>query len=306
MSSEKGLSSFDIFAAFPDQNSAISFLENARWPDGVKCAHCDSGDTTPIPSRQRHQCNECRKQFSVRTNSVFERSRVPLHTWLRAIYLLQTARKGISSIQLGKEIGVTQKTAWFMLHRLREAMDVQAIKLSGVVEVDETYLGGLEGNKHFKKKPARGGGPAGKQPVIGLRARDGKTMAHPIPSVRRHELHKAIRENVEAGSMIYTDDFRSYDGLSYHGYQHDRVRHVRKEYVRGDVYTNSVESLWALLKRGYKGVYHHWNPKNTHRYVQEFVFRLNNVHPRKVTFEDLRAVIKLAIGKRLTYKELVQ
>ena len=303
MSARKGLSSFDVHAAFPDHDSAIVFLEKTRWPDGVTCAHCDSPNTTPIPSRKRHQCNACRKQFSVRTNSVFENTRIPLHKWLHAIYHLQNARKGMSSIQLGKQIGVSQQAAWFMLHRLREAMDVQALKLSGTIEVDETYIGGLEGNKHRGKRSGKRGRSRAKQPVIGLRERGGRAVAFPIPSVSRRVLHTAIRQNVEPDSTIYTDDFRSYDGLTYHRFEHDRVLHAKGEYGRGDVYTNSVESLWALIKRGYKGVYHYWHPKNTHRYVQEFVFRLNNVHPRRVTYEDLRAVVKHAIGKRLTYND---
>lgn len=306
MSPEKGLSSFDIYAAFPDQQTAIAFLENARWPDGIHCALCDSPETTPIPSRARHQCNTCRKQFSVRTSSVFENTRIPLHKWLHAIYFLQTARKGISSIQLGKQIGTSQQAAWFMLHRLREAMDVQELKLTGVVEVDETFLGGLEANKHFSKRIVKRHASSGKQPVIGLRERDGKTVAFPIPTVRRAELLGAILNHVSPEATVYTDDFRSYDGLTYHKYRHERVNHSKKEYARGNVHTNSVESLWALLKRGYKGVYHHWKPKNTYRYAQEFVYRLNNVHPRRVTTDDLRAVVKHAIGKRLTYKELVQ
>lgn len=137
MSAKRGLNSFDIFAAFPNEESAISFLERTRWPDGIMCAYCDSPNTIPTPSQQRHQCNVCCKQFSVRTNSVFENTRIPLHKWLHAIYLLQTVRKGISSIQLGKQVGISQQAAWFMLHRLREAIDVQAIKISGIVEIDE-------------------------------------------------------------------------------------------------------------------------------------------------------------------------
>ena len=307
MSAKPGdtISAFDFFKQFPNQKAAIQLFEEERWPDGVICPHCDSPKTKPIPSRSRHQCNACRKQFSVRTNTVFEHSRIPLHKWLYAMYLIQTARKGISSIQLSVELGISQPAAWFLQHRLREAMDIKAEKLSGVVEIDEVYLGGIEKNKHAKRKRRKGRGTADKQSVLGMRERGGRTVAHPVPNTTRKVFEEAVSSAVEEGSVIYSDELPSYDNLQ-GAYQHEFVKHSRGEYVRDDVSTNSIESVWAVLKRGYKGVYHHWNPKNAHRYVNKFVLRMNEGNVHNPTMVRLRHIIRNAVGKRLTYKELTR
>lgn len=301
------ISAWEFFKKFPDEQSAIVYLEGIRWADGVVCPHCDGERTARQKSFQYHQCKDCRKKFTVRTGTVFERSHIPLDKWLFAMYILQTARKGVSSLQLSKELGITQKSTWFLLHRLRDACGVEAepVKLEGEVEVDESYFGGKEGNKHETKKLKAGRGAVGKQAVMGMRSRDdGRVKAKPIGDTGAETLEREIRANVELGATIYTDEHAGYRNLA-PDYQHSAVKHSAKEYVNQMAHTNGIESVWAVMKRGYEGVYHHWSFKHMARYVNEFTFRLNEGNVLIPTMERLASMVKSAVGKRLTYQQLI-
>ena len=250
-------------------------------------------------------CNACLLDFTVRTNSIFERSHIPLHKWLYAMYLLVTARKGISSMQLSKEIGVTQKSAWFMLGRIREACGNDLTKLSGTIEIDETYVGGKEKNKHANKKIA-GRGTVGKMPVIGMRERGGRTKAMPIEVADVNTVYNAVTKNVETKSFLNTDEASGYERLDGLFYSRQSVNHGNKEYVRGDVHTNGIESVWAVLKRGLNGVYHHVEKKHLARYVNEFTFRLNDGNVERTTDQRITSLLAASVGKRLTFEELTK
>jgi hypothetical protein len=255
-----------------------------------------------------YRCLSCDFDFTIRTNTIFERSKVPLHKWLYSMYLLVTARKGISSLQLGKEIGVTQKTAWFILGRLREACggpDGPLDKLRGIVEIDECFVGGKEGNKHESKKLHAGRGAVGKVAVLGMKERGGRVRAKVTPIRSLDEVHGAIHANVEVGSQLYTDDHMVFNDLDGLFYGHESVNHSAGEYKRGAAHTNSIESVWAVLKRGLHGVYHHASPKHLARYVDEFAFRLNEGNVKRHTFERLDSFVDAIVGKRLTYKDLI-
>ncbi len=298
------ISTFQFFKRYPNEQAAIDYLESRRWASGVVCPLCDSQRTSRMKESQYHQCKDCRKKFTVRTGTIFERSHIPLDKWLYGMYLLETARKGISSLQLSKELGITQKATWFMLHRLREACAIEADKIDGIVEIDETYLGGKEANKHDSKKRRAGRGPAGKQPVMGMKQRGGTLKAMTLPDTTTKTMERQVFDNVEAGSTIYTDEHASYRNLG-ERYQHEAVKHGVREFVNGMAHTNGIESVWAVLKRGYNGVYHHWSLKHTARYINEFTFRLNEGSVKRHTLDRLDSLIDGAIGKRLTYKELI-
>jgi len=300
------ISTFELFELFPDAESARAYLESRRWPDGPRCPVCAKGERIGARKDGYYRCHVCREDFTVRTGTIFERSHVPLHKWLYAMYLLVTARKGISSLQLSKQIGVTQKTAWFMLHRLREACggDKGVDKLRGIVEVDETHVGGREANKHEHKKLRKGRGAVGKTTLVGLRERGGRTVTERVDATDANTLQGAIYRHVEVGSTVHSDEAAAYSGLGSLFYGHESVNHTSGEYARGDVTVNSIESVWAVLKRGLIGVYHHASPKHLGRYADEFAFRLNAGDVRRHTMERLDSLIAAAIGRRLTYAEL--
>ena len=300
------ISTFQLFAMFPDQERARLYLESRLWPTGPRCPVCGLGERVTARKGGYYRCNQCAEDFTVRTGTIFERSHIPLHKWLYAMYLLVTARKGISSLQLAKEIGVTQKTAWFLLHRLREACGGKNLpKLKGIIEIDECFVGGLEGNKHANKKLHAGRGPVGKTAVLGMRERGGRTRAWPSQQMTFDELHGSIHEHVEVGSQLYTDDHAIFDGLDGLFFRHDTINHSLGEYARGEAHTNSIESVWAVLKRGIMGVYHSTSAKHLPRYVDEFTFRLNEGNVKIPTLDRIDSFVDGTAGKRLTYKRLI-
>ena len=220
------------------------------------------------------------------------------------MYLVVTARKGISSMQLAKEIGITQKSAWFMLQRLREACAGKGGKLNGIVEIDEAFIGGKEANRHESKKLGKGQGAAGKTIVLGLRQRGGRTVAMTVNDRDKETLQNAIFDNVELGSMLMTDEHGGYTGLNGIFFKHETVNHVGGEYTRGSVSTNGIESVWALLKRGIYGICHQVSAKHLSRYVDEVSFRLNAGNVKQHTLDRLDSFVAAVDGKRLTYARL--
>ena len=252
-----------------------------------------------------YRCPDCKSYFSVKTGTVMQSSNLPLRKWVIGIYLMSTSLKGVSSMKLRRDLGITQKTAWMMAHKIREGWKAATDfgKLDGVLEADETYIGGLEKNKHWDKKLRKGRGTAGKFVVAGIKCRRSQQVrAEVVNGSSARVLKDFVRRNAERGSTLYTDELPSYEGMR--EFRQGSVAHGRGQYVRGKVHINGIESFWAPMKRGYKGVYHKMSLKHLHRYVTEFTGRHN---ARKLdTIDQMRLVALGMLGKRLPWKKLVR
>lgn len=290
---------------FSDPDVCREFVAALRWPDGVSCARedCGSPNVHFIETRKLWRCNTCKKQFSIKVGTIFEDSPIGLDKWLPAVWMLTCAKQGVSSYQMARALGVTQKTAWFLDHRIRLAMKAQsfAMPLEGEVEVDESFLGGKERFKHENRRKRPGGGAKGKAVVMGLLERHGELRAATVPTNRKDVLQRQVRNHVAPGSAVYTDALRSYSGLS-PDYLHGFVDHTER-YVDGRIHTNGLENFWSLLKRGVSGTYHAIEPIHLDRYLDEFTSRFNT---RKMTdSERFMVAIRSTVGRRVTYKELI-
>ena len=299
-------SAFEFFNTFPDEGSAREYLINARWPDGIVCAHCGHDEVWRICKGKLFTCKSCRKQFTVRVGTVMEDSAIPHRKWLFGMYLFGIHPKGIASTSMAKQLGITQKSAWYMDHRLREAFQHSGVVLNGTAEGDETYIGRTAKNKHKKIKLNAGYGTVGKQIVTDMTERNGWAVAFPIPNTSMQVLNGNIHDRISA---IYTDELTGYNSIS-ETHRHESVNHSTGEYVRGDVHTNGIESGWALLKRAHYGIYHHWSRKHGHRYAAEISGRYDiENYPAFDDGDDsgftmIRLMMSGLIGKRLTYREL--
>lgn len=294
---------FDLLTYFKDEAVCREYLANTRWADGkVICPKCQCDKV--YKCAKRYSCTGCKRMFSVTVGTIFEQSHIPLQKWFAAIYLISAHKKGISSHQLKRDIGVTQKTAWYMNHRVRFSLGLtNPEQLEGIVEADETFIGGKEKNKHKNKQidNAQGRSVKGKTPVAGVLQRGGKLRAKQLPDTRGYNLRPFVIENVAFGATLKTDEYGGYNGLN-QVYKHQRVAHMEGVYVDGDTHTNGMEGFWAILKRGIYGIYHHVSDEHLQAYVNEFVFRYNS---RKSTETERFDFLFNNLGKHLLYKKLI-
>ena len=293
---------------YTNETKARAHLEALRWPDGPVCPHCGVIDNAVLLAGEStrpglYKCRDCRQPFSVTVGTVFERSKIPMHKWLLAAHLMASSKKGFSAHQLHRAIKVTYKTAWFMMHRLREAMtDTDNTMLggpgsSGIVEADEVYLGKAKGQ-------GKGAHYDSKQKVVALVERQGRVRAFHVPRVTATTVKTILKSQVAESARLMTDSAGLYKKVGLHFASHETVNHLRKEYARGDVTTNTVEGYFGILQRGLRGIYQHVSPEHLHRYVNEFSFRYNNRSSLGVEDAERSARLLVSIGgKRLTYRQ---
>ncbi len=298
MNEKSGL--IEAIEYFSDPMVCLEAVSKAKWPNGPECPKCGAKRLSFLKTRLMWTCLECRKQFSVKVGTIFEDSAIPLNKWLVAMWLVGNCKNGVSSYEVGRALKVTQRTAWFMTHRIRYAMHTGSInQMTGEVEADETFVGGKARFMHADKRAEKihGRGPMGKAIVFGLLEREtGKVRTSVVGTRRKHHLHATIRENVEPKAALYTDALKSYDGLD--EYTHKVVDHA-ETYVDGVVHTNRLENFWSLLKRSIKGTYVSVEPFHLFRYLDEQSFRYNE---RKATDQErFQKVLGGISGKRLTY-----
>ena len=300
----EGISLLELAEMFPDDDSATQWFESIRWPEDRPCPRCGDCDTVPMKNQKPmpYRCRGCRKFFSVRIGTMMERSHIPLRKWAWGIYLSLTSLKGVSSMKLHRDLGITQKSAWFMAHRLREVFAGDTSMFTGPVEVDEAYFGGKRKNMSAKKrKSLTGRGPVGKTAVAGIKDRPtNQVQARVVANTKSETMCRFIMEHAQGpDTKVYTDDALTYHVLP----NHETVKHSVGEYVRGKAHTNGVESFWSMLKRAYTGTFHKLSPKHLDRYVQEFAGK-HNLREGD-TLDQMQEVVARMIGRRLMYRGLI-
>jgi transposase-like protein len=295
---------FELVEYFSNEEKCVQYLATLRWNGIPECPYCAHDNCYLLTGKnKRFKCAKCRKQFSVRVGTIFEDSKIPLRKWFFATYLFTAHKKGVSSHQLARDLKITQKSAWFMLQRIREAFaDEEAGGFTGTAEADETFIGGKEINKHKSKRTKGIKRANSKIPVLGIVERGGKVYAVPVKNIKSSTIYPLVRSKVETGSKLYTDEWQAYKFL-HNDYDHQFVNHTANEYVRGEVHTQNIENFWSLLKRGIFGIYHHVSPEHLHRYVNEFTYRYNN---RKMTDGSRFDVYLANATKKITYPELIK